>query len=79
MIKKSKSGLLQSLLNEEKLNTEELISLKDILISGGINVTSIDDILKMKEEIKNKSDILNEIIMEQHNKECTLIKELCIR
>jgi hypothetical protein len=78
MIKKSKSGLLQALLNEEELTLEELMCLKNTLDNAGINISEIEEI-KIKEEIKNKSKVLNEIIMDEYTKECILVKELCIR
>ena len=78
MIKKSKSGLLQSLLNEEELTLEELMCLKNTLDDAGININEIEEI-KIKEEIKSKSEVLNEIIMDEYTKECILVKELCIR
>jgi hypothetical protein len=78
MIKKSKSGLLQSLLNEEELTVEELLCLKNTLDDAGISISETEE-LKIKEEIKSRSGILNEIIMDEYRKECILVKELCIR
>jgi hypothetical protein len=78
MIKKSKSGLLQSLLNEQDLNEEELQCLKNTLINAGINIVS-NDLINLKKEIKNKSEELNKIISIEYDAECKMIKELCIR
>ena len=78
MIKKSKSGLLQSLLNEEDINEEELLSLKNTLLNIGINILS-NDLTNIKKEIKNKSEELIKIINIEYDAECNMIKELCIR
>ena len=78
MIKKSKSGLLQSLLNEEDINEDELLSLKNTLLNIGINILS-NHLINIKKEIKNKSEELIKLINIEYDAECNMIKELCIR
>ena len=77
MLKKSKSGLLQSLINdnEDELTIDEINILKHTLIKNGIDI-NCSDYGTVKEIILKNKDELNEMIIIENMNEWNYIKEI---